>query len=354
MARPKDSKYDSFARHRIWHRVLELHAQFGSWEALARDISDQFDRTYFSRMHKGTAGDGIYYTVQAWLTRRDPGFPATLTPDSIFADMGASARDYYFHLFTMANLDEWDEGLLQEYEGVYLCAPEADAHSYLPSPYVRDCLEKKINLPEAWRSKRSTDIRQYISERSFLILKRTQAHYFHAAEVPYGALFPASFQTLDVNMFHEGIGIASSNTIHVFLRDCLSRVPKIHSIVIRPKAGFQIAERAGLKLYADPAIRYLPDERAAMDEAMSRHLRAEFALDAASDVFLRGSSQVNVSPVPLARNAVDTVFGTEQVYHRKPRGFLSDPKVHFIRPDLDIRPELSKLLDNPLLVGELA
>lgn len=357
MARPRDQKYDAYARHRILHRVLELFPRYGTWEAMARAVSDDrkidFHRIYFNRLRDGTIGDHSLDSLVGWLTSLDRDFPLRLRPETIFSDVGASARDYYFHLFGMADLEEWDESLLAAFEGVYLCAPENDPHSYLPLSYVRACMGGEIEVPKEWRAHRSMDLKYYISKRSYLVLKRTGAHYFHAAEIPMGALFPPEFQTLDIKSFYEGVGIASSNTIHVFLRECLTRVPKFHSVIIRPKEGFQLKALADMKLYAPPEMRTLDAEWKTLTARYVREMRAEFAEQIEADVFIHGTSQVNVSPLPLTRNFVDTVFGTEQVYHRKPVNFLREQEVHFIRPDIDLAPQLAKIVDNPLMIGEL-
>lgn len=108
-----------------------------------------------------------------------------------------------------------------------------------------------------------------------------------------------------------------------------------------------------MALYAPPDMRFLEDEWKSLADEHIAHMRAEFAEQFAADVFINGTSQVNVSPLPLTRNLVDTVFATEQVYHRKPADFLEYPEKHFIRPDFDLKPQLAKLMKNPLMVGEL-
>ncbi|MBB4305118.1 hypothetical protein GGD81_004186 [Rhodobium orientis] len=357
MARPKDSKYDSYAYRRILHRVLDLLPKYETWSAMANAISDyrgaDFARNNLNRLRDGELGDVLLDVLVGWLETHDPEFRLSLKPEAIFSEVGVSARDYYFHLFSMADLEEWDESLLGEFEGVYLCAPENDAHSYLPSNRVREELEGKLIVPEQWRKNRGNEIKRYIAQRSFLILKRTDAHYYHAAEVPMGALFPPEFETLDIKSFYEGVGIASSNTIHVFLRECLTRVPKLHSIIIKDKAAYNVANINGIEIYADVGIRYLRDEWKSLSGEHLDQMRTEFAEQIASDVFLRGTSQINVSPLPWTKNRVDLVYGTEQVYHRKPRNFLRDPHVHFIKPDLNIDPQLDRLIDNPLVIGEM-
>ena len=62
---------------------------------------------------------------------------------------------------------------------------------------------------------------------------------------------------------------------------------------------------------------------------------------------------MNVSPLPFTKNFVDTVYADENVYHRKPVSFRAKPELHFIRPDFDLKPQLAKLIDNPLMIGEL-
>jgi hypothetical protein len=357
MVRPRDSKYDAYVRHRILHAVLELFPRYGNWEAMAAAVSQdrgiEFYRTYFNRLRDGTIGDHVLDSLVGWLTSLDRDFPLKLRPETIFSDVGVSARDYYFHLFGMADLEEWDESLLAAFEGVYLCAPADDPHTYLPLPYIRACMNKEVDVPKEWRAHRSMDLKYYISKRSYLILKRTGAHYYHAAEIPMGALFPPELDTLDIRSFHEGVGIASSNTIHVFLRECLTRTPKIHSIIIRPKESHVMKDLAGLELYVPPDMRMIEEEWKTLSAEHVVHMRAEFAEQIDADVFITGTSQVNVSPLPLRRNFVETVFGTENVYHRKPVNFLKGPETHFIRPDFDLKPQLEKLVDNPLMVGEL-
>jgi hypothetical protein len=356
MARPKDSRYPPYARHRIMHRLFELHARFGNWELMAGLVTDvkgvRFSRTDFNRIWKGTAGDTIFDRALEWIETMEPEFRGRLDPDAIFAEMGVSSRDYYFNLFTMADLDEWDESLLRQFEGVYCCAPEEDAHSYLPSPFVRERLMMPSAQKANWRQ-RSVDIREYIAKRSYLILRRTSGQYFHAAEVPLGALFPASFQSLDIMPFYEGIGIASSNSIHVFLRECLSRAPKIHSILISAKAGHKINPFAGALLYAG-AIREMEADRQALSPAMTNHFLQEFADPIASDYYMRGTSQVSVSPVAWSKPSINTVFGTEQIYHRKPADFLRRPETHFIMPELEISREIERLISNPLAAKDFA
>lgn len=357
MVRPKDSKYDAFAKHRILTSLYMRCRDLGGWSQMATAITldrgIEFQRTNFNRIRNGDAGDGLLDIVVDWLTMKDANFPKSLRAETIFSDVGISARDYYFHLFAAENLTDWDEQLLTEFEGVYLCAPEDDTNSYMPVSRVRDLLINDLGLPQNWRAKRSVDIKQYINQRSFIILRRTNAYYYQAAEIPMGALFPSHFETMDIKSYYEGIAVASSNTIHVFLRECLSRVPKVHSIIIKPKAEYKTFKFRGIDIYANSLISHLDAEFAMMSDNDVMHMKKEMALDLESDVFLRGSAQSNISPVAWTKNRVDMVFGREQIYHRKLANFLDNPAIHFVHPEIDIAPQLTKLLDNPLLISEM-
>jgi len=356
MVRPVDSKYDEFAKHRILTRLYQVFKDYGDWSAMANAISldrgVRFQRTNFNRIRNDTAGDDILDVVVNWLASKDENFKNCLKPESIFADVGISARDYYFHLFSAENLTDWDENLLTEFEGIYLCAPEFDANSYMPMPRVRELLIEKKPIPNNWQGQRSLDIKQYIAERSVIVLRCTNAFFYHAAEIPLGCLFPTKFQTLDIKSFYEGVGIASSNTIHVFLRECLSRVPKLHSILIKPKSEHQTFKFRGIDIYAPTAIKDIDAQFAMLTDDQVEHMKREMKIDNESDVFLRGSSQNNVSPLAWTKNRVDLIYNTDQVYQRKPVKLFDDPATHFIHPEVDISPQLEAVIDNPLLVGE--
>ena len=359
MTRPKDSKYDDYAKYRLNERLLELYSRHGDWQRMANEVTAAnndigFARTDMNRVRNKTAGDVLIDRLLTWMEKDDPEIREKLRPEAIFHEMGGSSRDYYFNLFK-ANLSEWDETTLGAHAGLYLCAPALDAHSYLPSPYVRACLEKRLDLPSDWQRSRSVDIREYISKRSYLILRRTDRHYYHAAEIPMGALFPREFQPLDPMLFWEGVGIASKNSLQVILRECLSRVPKIHAILIRKKESQKnLLQLPGAQLYYDTTIRHLPHEVGKLASVSRDHMEAEFAEELASGAFLHGTSQVSISPLVLCHSEVDTVYGTEHVYHRKKRGFMDDKAVHFIRPDLDLRAPLKNLADNPLSVEQFS
>lgn len=207
-------------------------------------------------------------------------------------------------------------------------------------------------VPEQDRN-RALDIKQYIAERSFLILRATPAGYYHAAEFPYSALFPPSFETLDLKMVYEGIGIASGNSIRVFLRECLSRVGKSHSILIAPK-GNESTMPHGLSLYTAGEVRTdVRSDWEGIDPISFYHFKEEFKDALELEYYLQGTAQIEVSPVPNLHNRVIMTFAREHVYHRKPADFMRRPVMHFVRPDVVGAEQVEGIINHPLSVGSL-
>lgn len=357
MARPKDSLFDSYARHRIRQRVFDLFAQFNNWDAMAAAISEQmgveFSRTYLQRLRRDELGNQTLETVVQWIERADPSFRQTLRPEGIFSEVGSSSRDYYFHLHQMPDLDAWDEALLQAFEGVYLCAPEYDKNSYLPMSYVRRVILDKQPSPKNFGGQRLNDWRLYSSKRSTLILKRTERYHFWAAEIPIPGLYPVEAVTNDITTYYEGVGIASSNTIHVFLRDCLSRAPRLHSILIKPKSSYKVFQTRAGELYAPTSLKDLDAEIMMLPDEDVAHMKQEFEWPLQSDVFLTGSTQTSIPPLALAKPDITLISGEPRVYHRKPVGFLDDPATHLLHPDMAYGPQIADIIANPLLIGDL-
>lgn len=326
---------------------------------MAMAISDwreiPFQRNNFYRLLKGTLRDGPINIIVDWLEAfHVPDIREKLKPDSIFREVGKSARDYYFHLPDGNLLDEWDEQILEEFDGIYWCAPAEDKNSYTPLPLLRKWFADRKSCPELAEKGRSLDIKQYISERSILILQHTLGSYFYAAEFPLSLLFPRHFVHLDLRMVYEGIGVVSANSIHVMLRECLSRVPKSHSIVISEKTETLRQAPFALSLFVGGGFRSdVVREWQNLTEADREHLRREYESSIDADHWLSGPAQISVSPLPQLRNRVSMSFARECVYHRKPRDFLRNKELHLIRHDLNISNEIEKILANPLTVGEL-
>lgn len=357
MARPKDSRFDSYARHRIRHRMFDIARNYGSWDAVSADIAEKleqdFPRTYFQRLRKDTLGTQTLETLVQWIELADPNFRQVLRPEGIFSEVGSSSRDYYFHLHQMDDLDSWDEALLQAFEGVYLCAPEHDKNAYLPMSYVRRVILDKQPSPKNFGGQRLNDWRLYSYKRSILILKRTERYHFWAAEIPVPGLYPVEAATNDITTYYEGVGIASSNSIHVFLRDCLSRAPRLHSILIRPKASYKVFETRAGDLYAPRSLKDLDAEILMLNDDDVAHMKREFEWPLQSDVFLTGSTQTSIPPLAWAKPDVDIIDGVPRVYHRKPIGFLDDPETHLLHPDMPYAFQIADIIANPLLIGEL-
>lgn len=356
--------YDVYALQRIIQKLNDLTRSRPrlSLSAIAEAISEwkngmAFHREYLTRLRKFELSDPHVNAIVEWIVaHHDPKFRETLTPEAIFWQVGESSRDFYFHFSQLDPFEAWEEEILQAFSGVYLCAPQRDRNSYLPAPIVREFFERvaKNETSQPERVRRSLDIKQFIAERSILILRHTPAGYYHAAEFPLSLLFPPEFETLDVTMVHEGIGIASGNSIRVFLRECLSRVGKAHSILITPKGPNEAANPHGLSIYTAGEVRKeVREEWAAMDAEYLAHIRGEFAGAIDMDYHLDGTAQIEVSPVPDLKNRIVTTFSRDYIYHRKPDDFLRNPALHFIRPDI-IRPEqIERAVSNPLVIGSL-
>jgi hypothetical protein len=355
--------YDAYAIQRIVQKLLDLTRSRPqlSLSAIADAISDwkgvTFHREYFGRLRRYELSDPHVNTIVDWIVvHHDPKFREKLTPDAIFWQIGESSRDFYFHFSQMDPYEAWQEGVLQAFSGVYLCAPALDRNSYLPSATVRSFFER-VTAGETTKEeqlRRSLDIKQYIAERSILILKATPEGYYHAAEFPLSILFPPDFVTLDVRMVHEGIGVASGNSIRVFLRECLSRVGKSHSILIGPKGANEDTNPHGLTLFTAGEVRLaVREEWSTMDRWSVDHMMQEFAAAIEMEYNLTGTAQIEVSPIPDLKNRIVTTFSREYVYHRKPPDFLREPRWHFIRPDIVRAEEFERVISNPLSVGML-
>lgn len=353
--------YDVYAFQRIIQKLTDLIASHPnlSFSEIAEQISawarQPFYREYFVRLRNYKLNDAHVNTVVNWIVEfHDKDFRSKLTPDSIFSEVGTSSRDFYYHLHQRDDYDSWEEKVLQAFAGIYICAPAEDRNTYLPMPVLRRFFEDHKSLPPDRLTKRAVDIKQYIWDRSMLILKPTPIGYYHASEFPMGLLFPPSFVTLDVKMVHEGIGIASGNSIRIFLRDCLSRVSKSHSILIHAKGRIEAANPYDISINIAGHVRNeVRSDWLRLDKDDQAHLREEFAETMDMDHHLAGNTQTEVSPLPNVKNLVEITYSRNCVYHRKPADFLRRPDLHFIRPDIRNEVQIERLMKNPLAVGAL-
>ena len=255
----KRTKYEKHEKQRLY-RILEDWVKTTSnvnWSSLAKEISAkrrvQFQRINFYRLGEGKLQDANTEIIISWMeANKFPDIRNRIRPDAIFDEAGRSLRNYLYHVSEPNFLDDVDKGILQEYSGVYLCAPAGDKCSYLPLSFLRQWYEDRDQFPQIERKSITLDIKQYISERSFLILQRTEQYFFYAAEFPMSYLFPDEFETGCVKMAYEGVGVVSSNSIKVELRECLSHVPKTHHILIRKKAAVHHNNPHGLSLHVTP------------------------------------------------------------------------------------------------------
>lgn len=83
------------------------------------------------------------------------------------------------------------------------------------------------------------------------------------------------------------------------------------------------------------------------------HMRREFADTIDLEYHLTGTAQIEVSPVPDVKNRIETTFSRDYIYHPKPKDFLCDPELHFVRPDIIRAEEIERVVKNPLAVGSL-
>jgi hypothetical protein len=352
--------FDRYARERIIVKCADLIEDNPgyTWSYIADDITRlgiaTFHREYFSRLRNHTLSDPLVDAVVRWIElKHDKRFREKLTPASIFAELGVNSRDYYFHLPWANTLEEWDEQLLDEFAGVYICAPAEDAHSYLPAPRVRATFANWKNIVREDRQKRSPNLETYLRNRSILILKRTPTAYFHAAEFPLSMILPPSFPTNDIKTVFEGVAVASANSIHIFMRECLSRVPKIHSLLLAPKDDKEHVAELGISMHVWPGMEFVRKEWETLSDIQLAHFRREFAKEFEAPTYITGSAQVHVSPIPYTHNWVQMSFAQTLLYQRKPRDFLRQAGTHLIEPSVADPAAIERLIENPLAIGEL-
>ena len=361
MADLNQPSYSPYARQRLFRLLTDLvnDKKDMNWSSMAQAIYDwrgvHFDRQNFYRLKKGTLSNAnIEFIVQWFEAKFDQDIRERLKPQAIFDEVGKASRDYYFHIPKQNVVEEWDKQMLQDYAGIYYCVPEWDKNSLMPVSFLRQWFKDRTKFKATYDSKHTTlDIKQYINERFFLILQRTPWGYFYAAEFPLSILFPNEFETGCYQMLYEGVGIISSNSIQVYLRDCLSRVPKMHAIIVKPKTNYNYSNPYGLHFYVGPGTEAVRKEWQYLHQNDINQLKQEYKLSIQSDKYLTGPVQIMLSPVPDLKNHVHSNFSRNYVYHRKPADFLKHQDIHFIRSDLENTSQIEKILTNPLTIGEL-
>lgn len=356
------SVFDQYARDRIVQKLADLKRaspRGHSYNNMATAIGDHsgtvFYAEYLKRLRSGSLSDALTENVVAWIeAKHDKGFRDKLKPDGLFQRYGETSRDYYFHLPQIDEYETWEEEVIEAFGGVYLCAPANDRNSFLPLPDVQNFFDTLRDRPDSDRVRRSTDPKLYVADRSFLVLRPTPAGYYHAAEIPMSAFLPREQAPLDYRAVYEGIAFASANSIHVSLRECLSRVPKTHSVLISSKNKNQSENPLGLSLMVPLEVR---DQVRAHWRAMTapslEHMRREFEWPIASDTYLSGTAQVSLSPLPNVRNRVETTYATDLVYHQKATDFVKELDLHVIGAKAGVTAEIERVLSNPLFASVL-
>ncbi|PHR55179.1 MAG: hypothetical protein COA47_14375 [Robiginitomaculum sp.] len=355
-----NTTYGSYAHQRLFRILLDLQQEDRdlNWSSMAERIylwrGIRFQRINFYRLKSGTLNSDNVEIIVSWVEQEfDKTVRERLVPQAIFGEMGRTARDYYFNLPVGSDVDDWNEQILDRFAGVYLCAPAGDINSFMPLNRLRRWFDDYKSFEGVELKGRSLDIKQYINERSILVLQKTQSSYFYAAEFPLSLILSKSFETLDIKMVYEGVAIVSANTIQVKLRDCLSRVPKTHSILIKNKAKPQLSRPFGFSFHIPEHAKAVQEEWQMMSLEEREMLRQEYRLSFEAEQHLSGPSQITVSPISYAQAAVTTNFSRDCIYFRKPANLLQDVQTHFIRPDVVDVDRIQKIIDNPLSIGKL-
>ncbi len=327
-----------------------------NWSVLADRITldrgVNFQRLNFYRLRDGTLSDANIEIIVEWLEERhDSKIRQRLVPLSNFDEAARSCRDYYFYVPKDDDLDALDEQVFQAFEGTYLCASPSDKNTFMPLPTVRRYFATSETWDDQAKANRSQNFAQYAQERTFLILHKTGEAYFYAAEFPMSALFPSSIGVLDLRTIYEGFAVACANMIYVQLRECLTRLPKTHAILIAPKSTNEHEAPRGLTFFLSDNASEIKREWSELPDDEIEHLKAEHCLSLESEFHLKGPVQIADSPLAFMRNRAGAVFMRDRVYLKKPDDFLDDLQLHFVLPELENKDEVRKIVESPLYIG---
>lgn len=351
---------ERYAKQRLMRILTDMVAgdQLLSWSALAADISVfrgvEFSRENLRRLRKGTLGPAnVEIIIKYFEEKHDPSIRERLRPDAIFDEMAQSARDYYFHMPDQNDISEWNEQIMDEFSGVYFCAPASDIESFMPTSHLREWLTEKTRHNKAGKIDEGR-LNIFLQRRTILILQKTAFGYFYAAELPLSALATSNLKSSCQRVLYEGIGVVSSNTIQVKLRDCLTRVAKTHSIALVRKYAksydnpFDLAlhvfhnQREVIKKWHDlPA-----DDIAALQEEQKLSIQSKY--------FMQGPVSEPAPPLPNRKSYISMIIANEYTYFKKPEDFLENLSLHFVLSQLADDITIRKILENPLVIGTLA
>jgi hypothetical protein len=323
---------------------------------LAADISiwneAEFSRENLRRLrHGGLGPQNVEIIIRFLEENHDPNIRERLRPEAIFDELAQPARDYYFHIPEANDIDDWSNQILDEFSGVYFCAPAAEVNSFMPTSYVRKWLANTQDdtKPAIQEGK----LNPFIQRRSILILRKTAFGYFYAAELPLSALATPDLKSTCQRVFYEGIGIISANTIQIKLRDCLSRVAKTHAIVVGKKfaRSYELPHDLNFHVFHNQAEVIAKWGELSHEDIGA--LKQEQRLTIASEYFLQGTVAEPTSPIANRKHYVSMVVPGESVYFKKPDDFLEHLGEHFALDQLADTATLRKIFENPLVVGTL-
>jgi len=349
----------AYARQRLTRILTDMVRDDMSlnWSNLAAMISEyrgvEFNRENFRRLRKGRLSDGNLEIIISYIEdKHDPDIREKLKPESIFDDLARPARDYYFHIPEENNLDEWNEQILEEFEGIYFCGPAGQELTFMPSSYIRRWMREETgDNKDGGISQGKLNV--FFKARSILILRATEYSYFYAAELPLSALMNPVEPAMCPRVYYEGIGIVSSNTIQIKLRCCLTRIPKTHTIAISEKTNYHRSRPHGLSLH----ILKNPDEIGKMWEKLSDEdvafLKEEQALSIGSDFYLDGVAADPSAPLPSEKSYISMFLNNRNAYMRKPSDFLHNIDKHFFLSEVTDVENIRKIVETPLTIGSI-
>ena len=355
----QDQSYGPYAKQRLFRVLTDLVSttQKLSWSALADRITEwrgvKFQRQSFYRLRDGSLDDAnIEIIVTYFEAQHDNTIRERLHPDAIFDELARPARDYYFHIPDANDIDEWNEQILNEFSGVYFCVPSNDENCFMPTSYVRKWLHEETKHNKEGQLDKGK-LNTWIMRRMVLILQSTPYGYFYCAELPLSALATSEFQSSCQRVYYEGVGIISSNTIQVKLRDCLTRVAKTHSIVIGRKYPRSEQMPLGLRFHVNHQQKKVISKWEELSDDDIEALKQEQNLSIDSEFFLQGPVTMSTLPLPERRDHVMMTYANEYVYFKKPANFLANLDLHFVLSELSDTFSIKKILENPLVIGTL-
>lgn len=360
MTKRSDSPLSArYAKQRLMRILTDMVEgdQLLSWSALAADITVfrgvEFSRENLRRLRKCTLGPAnVEIIIQYLEQKHDPNIRERLRPEAIFDEMAQSARDYYFHMPEQNDMDDWNDQLLEEFEGVYFCGLAGNTETYLPSKRLLRLIQKQQNIRGKEPQQTGMAVTLFTS-RTILVLRRTSHGYFHAAEIPLSSLVPTKLKTPCQRVFYEGIAVISANTIQVKLRDCLTRIPRTHSIAILSKPDAFLKKPHGLSIYTGRLSKEVEQIWRDMNADDIADLKQEHDLAIASDNYMQGKALHSQSPLPVMDTKISNIVSNDIAYFPKPRDFLKYLDDHFFLGDITDVDTIRKIVESPLIIGTL-